>query len=153
MIEFCNGNLFDSGCEALVNTVNCKGVMGCGIALQFKNKYPEMFVDYKNFCGADKLRPGKLHIFGTKPVIINFPTKIDWRNVSKYSWIEVGLARLFGHTIPNLNIKSIAMPALGCNNGKLNWSQIKLLIQKWYYVFDDILKYIDIKVYEPYGKH
>lgn len=113
-------NLFDSGCEALVNTVNCMGVMGCGIALQFKNKYPEMFIDYKNFCDVDKLRPGKLHVFGTKSIIINFPTKVDWRNISKYSWIEVGLARLFGHTIPNLNIKSIAIPVLGCNNGKLS---------------------------------
>jgi hypothetical protein len=127
--------------------------MGRGIALQFKNKYPEMFIDYKTFCDAGKLRPGKFHVFGTKPIIINFPTKIDWRNDSKYSWIEVGLARLFAYTIPSLNIKSIAVPALGCKNGGLNWSQVKPIIQKWYYVFDDLLEHVNIKVYDLYANY
>lgn len=149
MIEFIKGNLFNCNCEALVNTCNCVGVMGRGIALEFKNRYPEMFEDYKNFCNLNKLRPGKLHVFEQKTtprLIINFPTKVDWRNESKYPWIESGLLAL-REVIIDKNIKSIAIPALGCGLGGLQWSIVKPLIQS----FHDSLSCINIivLVYEP----
>lgn len=152
MLNFIKGNLFDSKTEAFVNTVNCLGISGKGLALEFKQRYPEMFKDYKKFCDSEKLRPGKFHIFevNNPKFIINFPTKIDWRNPSKYSWIDAGLARLFARTIPDLNIKSISIPALGCSNGGLVWDKVELLIKKWYYTFDDYLEFVDIKIFKPY---
>ena len=150
MLEFKTGDIFESGCEALVNTTNCVGVMGKGIAAQFKSRYPDMFVDYLSACQRGELRIGKIHTYAAPDVwIINFPTKLDWRNPSKYAWIDVGLARLFALVVPQLKIKSIASPGLGCSNGGLSWDKVKPLIQKWYYTFDDVVGNVDIKVYEP----
>jgi O-acetyl-ADP-ribose deacetylase (regulator of RNase III) len=154
MLSFHNGDLFSAKTDALVNTVNCVGVMGKGIAAQFKSRYPDMFVDYLLVCQRKELRPGKLHVYfhtwvGGGVKIISFPTKLDWRNPSKYAWIDVGLARLFAITIPAWNIKSIAIPALGCANGGLQWDKVKSLIQKWYHTFDDLVGSVDVKVYEP----
>ena len=153
MLEFLEGNLFESNTEALVNTVNCVSIMGTGIALEFKKRYPEMYADYKKFCDNKNLRPGKFHIFeqNSPKFIINFPTKIDWRDPSKYSWIDVGLARLFSRPIPDLNIKSISLPALGCKNGGLDFTKVKQLIEKWYYTFDDYLNNVDVRVFVPYN--
>jgi O-acetyl-ADP-ribose deacetylase (regulator of RNase III) len=123
--------------------------MGKGIALQFKERYPKMFLEYKEACEKSYLRPGKLHLYKDDIWIVNFPTKVDWRNPSKYDWVEAGLARLFAKTIPDLQLKSVGIPALGCSNGGLAWSNVKKIIEKWYYVFDDVLENVDVKIYEP----
>lgn len=149
MISFQSGDLFSAKTEALVNTVNCVGVMGKGIAAQFKTRYPDMFIDYVGACQRKEVRPGKLHIYAADVWIVNFPTKLDWRNPSKYAWVDAGLARLFAITVPTLKIRSIAIPALGCSNGGLSWDKVKMIIEKWYYTFDDIVGDVDVKVYEP----
>ena len=150
MLTFQKGDLFSAKTDALVNTCNTKGIMGCGIALKFKTLYPAMFTSYQIACKNQELRPGKIHTYKANDIwICNFPTKIDWKNPSKYSWIEAGLARLFARTIPDLQINSIAIPALGCSNGGLSFNNVKLLIEKWYYTFDDFLTNVNVKVYEP----
>ena len=132
MIRFVTGNLFESDAFALVNTVNCEGFMGKGIAYQFKMRYPEMNDEYVKKCKSSKLKPGVLHIFLTgSKLIINFPTKNKWREKSKMEYISAGLDELV-KLMTDRNIKSIAIPPLGCGNGGLNWCDVKtLIIQKW----------------------
>jgi len=140
MIEFKKGNLFNSECQTLVNTVNCVGVMGAGIAKQFKQKYPEMFAQYKWACEPGEYRclehGGDLWIWRYtdmfKPrIILCFATKEHWMNPSKVEWIERGLQR-FIEDYRYWGIESIAWPKLGCNNGKLNWeNDVKPLMVKY----------------------
>lgn len=144
-IEFVTGDIFTSNCEAIINTVNCEGKMGKGLAYQFKKKYPNMEREYVEKCKRGELRPGKLHIYQEKDVlIINFPTKDKWRQKSKLEFIKDGLARLVVEII-NRDIKSIAIPPLGAGNGGLNWNDVK----------NEIIYYlnqlVDVKifVYEP----
>ncbi|MEH2160663.1 MAG: macro domain-containing protein [Nostoc sp.] len=125
MFEYKQGNLLEEKTEALVNTVNCVGVMGKGIALQFKQAYPENFRQYKQACRAGKVKPGQMFTVATGGLlnpkyIINFPTKRHWRNNSKIEDIQSGLVALV-QQVQQLAITSIAMPALGCGNGGLNW--------------------------------
>lgn len=132
-IEFRQGDLFDADVDALVNTVNTVGVMGKGIALQFKRRYPDNFKAYAKACKANEVRIGKMFVFDrgalSKPrFIINFPTKKHWRNPSKLDYIETGLADLVAE-IKRLEIPSIALPALGCSNGGLGWQDVKPLIE------------------------
>ena len=116
------GNLFSSKCDWLVNTVNCVGVMGKGIALEFKNRYPAMFENYRNICKKGLLRPGKLWVWrGEDKNILCFPTKDHWRYPSRLEWIEQGLIK-FLDNYKRLGIKTIAFPLLGCNNGGLSES-------------------------------
>ncbi len=136
MIKETTGNLFQSNTEALVNAVNCVGVMGKGIALQFKQKFPaEYFKAYKLACQNGELAIGKVQVFELKNVqtnphfIINFPTKNHWREQSKIEYIESGLQSLV-EEIEQYEIKSIAMPALGCGLGGLNYLEVKHLIEK-----------------------
>lgn len=127
-INYVQGDLLKSNAEALVNAVNCVGVMGKGIALQFKKQYPKMFNSYRSICYNKKLTPGHLHYFKEKDkFIINFPTKDDWRNPSKIEYIENGLVSLV-KLIKKLNLKSIAIPMLGCGNGGLDWKEVNTLI-------------------------
>lgn len=133
MLEFKRGNLLHENVEALVNAVNCVGIMGKGIALQFKNAYPENFRQYKKACKAGNVQPGKMFItltgaFLDPKYIINFPTKRHWEDKSKIEDIESGLDFLV-FEIEKLGINSIAVPALGCGNGGLNWSDVKPLIE------------------------
>jgi O-acetyl-ADP-ribose deacetylase (regulator of RNase III) len=140
MIIYKKGDLFNSECQTLVNTVNCVGIMGKGIALAFKNKYPKMFLSYKSICNKGLLKPGTLQLY-TKydKFILNFPTKLDWKNPSKIEYIEEGLKK-FVETYKDKNITSIAFPLLGCNNGGLTWEkQVKPLMERY-------LNDIDIKV-------
>ncbi|MFA6240369.1 MAG: macro domain-containing protein [Candidatus Hydrogenedentales bacterium] len=129
MVQIVKGNLLEAPAEALVNTVNTLGVMGRGIALQFKQAYPEMFRDYERACKAGEVHLGKMHVFdlgglaGGPHWIINFPTKGDWRRPSKMSDIEAGLVDLKA-VIQNLGIRSIALPPLGCGNGGLDWNDV-----------------------------
>lgn len=133
MIQFLKGNLLDSTAAALVNTVNTVGVMGKGIALQFKEAFPVNNRKYIEACKAGTLYPGKLlavkdhnALLGEK-LIINFPTKKHWRHPSKYEYIEEGLKALV-ILIKEQSVKSIAIPPLGCGNGGLNWSRVKQMI-------------------------
>lgn len=149
MISFTKGNLLESQAEALVNTVNTVGVMGKGIALQFKERFPENFKVYKQAVDKKLLSIGKLLVHreetllhGSK-LIINFPTKIHWRNPSKMGYIELGLDAL-RELILNEGIRSIAIPPLGAGNGGLNWNQVReLIVQK----LEDLD--CEIIIYEP----
>lgn len=151
MVVFKKGNILEEQAEALVNTVNCVGVMGKGIALQFKKAYPENFKAYKKVCNAEELQPGHLFIFETGPLltpryIVNFPTKLHWRQKSKIDYIKDGLASLRQEIIAR-NIHSLAIPPLGCGNGGLHWEEVKPLIVA---ALDDIPG-LHLIIYEPGG--
>jgi O-acetyl-ADP-ribose deacetylase (regulator of RNase III) len=119
------GNLFDSGAQTLVNTVNIVGVMGKGIALQFKQRFPDMFADYQRRCAAGQVRLGEPYLWQgpTEPWVINFPTKGHWRSVSKLTDIERGLAFLAEH-LAAWRVTSLAVPPLGAGSGGLDWATV-----------------------------
>jgi O-acetyl-ADP-ribose deacetylase (regulator of RNase III) len=129
-IERGTGNLLEADVDALVNTVNTEGVMGKGLALQFKKAFPDAFASYEQACKAGEVLPGHVHIVRrlTSPrFIINFPTKTRWRLPSKIEFIRDGLADLVNQ-VPALEIASIAIPPLGCGHGGLSWSDVKPLV-------------------------
>ena len=130
MITYIQGDLFESPAKVLVNTVNTVGVMGKGIALQFKKIYPDMFEEYRIRCEKKELQIGDLLLFKTENKwILNFPTKKHWRNPSKVRYIEAGLQKL-SEKYAELGITAIALPELGCGNGELNFeSQVKPLME------------------------
>jgi O-acetyl-ADP-ribose deacetylase (regulator of RNase III) len=139
MIIEATGNLLDAQAEALVNAVNTVGVMGKGIALQFKKAFPENFAAYEMACKAGEVTSGKMFIFETGSTvgpryIINFPTKRHWRDGSRIEDIETGLVALVAD-VRRLGIRSLALPALGCGNGGLSWKDVRPLIEK---VFADL---------------
>lgn len=147
MVKIIRGKtIFDSDAQTLVNTINCVGVMGKGIALEFKNKYPEMFDKYKSFCDKGVFKPGVLWIYKAEDGkwVLNFPTKIDWRNPSKIEYIEEGLKK-FVEIWEEKGIKSIAFPLLGCSNGGLDANEVIPLMEKYLnkceglkvYIYDD----------------
>ena len=149
MIHFKTGDLLAEEAEALVNTVNCVGVMGKGIALDFKKTYPSNFRDYAAACKRGEIQPGHMHIFETNNLvnphyIVNFPTKRHWRDPSRIMDIDSGLSDL-ARVIADCKIESIALPALGCGLGGLNWLDVKPLIEN---VLGD-LEAVDIVVFEP----
>lgn len=149
MIEFKTGDIFESDAEALVNTVNCVGIMGRGIALQFKNKYPRNFKAYQQACKKELLKPGKMFVFETEQLvlpkwIINFPTKRHWRGKSRIEDIESGLIDLV-KVIQEKNIRSIAIPPLGAGLGGLEWRDVRLRIEQTL----NHIRNVKIFVYEP----
>lgn len=131
MIEYVKTSIFESPAMALVNPVNCVGVMGKGLALEFKKRYPAMFQDYKEACEAGILEPGIVHYYpiGDK-VIINFPTKRHYRNESKPWYISAGL-HYFARTYEAYRITSVSFPKLGCGNGGLDWEMVKPIMEKY----------------------
>jgi O-acetyl-ADP-ribose deacetylase (regulator of RNase III) len=130
MVEFTKGNLFELPVDARVNTVNCQGVMGAGMALAFKNRYPEMFKDYERACRRGEVRPGNLHVWRVAgDWIINFPTKRDWREPSRYEDIGSGLEALRSYLGEQGHI-SVALPALGCGHGGLDWQRVSSMIKE-----------------------
>jgi O-acetyl-ADP-ribose deacetylase (regulator of RNase III)/uncharacterized protein YwgA len=148
MIIYKVGNILDAKADALVNTVNTVGVMGKGIALQFKNEFPENYKKYTDAVGRKEIAVGKVQIVPVNELsgvkyIVNFPTKAHWRYPSKIEWIKNGLDDL-RQKIAILNIESIAVPPLGCGNGGLNWDDVKPLII-------DAMSHLDmtVYVYEP----
>lgn len=149
MIKFLTGNILDSKAEALINTVNTVGIMGKGIALQFKKAYPNNFKAYHQACKNEQVKIGKLfvtkddNLTSGEKIIINFPTKKDWRKPSEYEYIEKGLKDLL-NIIDIYNIKSIAIPPLGAGNGGLEWEKVKNIIFQYLNHLD-----IEILVYEP----
>jgi len=148
MIEFKHGNLLEAKTDAVVNTVNCVGVMGKGIALQFKQMWPDNFKLYKQACDRKELRPGKLLVWDAglfKPrYIINFPTKDHWKGKSKIEYIDSGLKELKRFIIES-DVKSISIPPLGCGNGGLNWGEVKKHILNALSDIDGV----EITIYEP----
>jgi len=127
MLELVTGNLLEADTEALVNAVNTEGVMGKGIALQFKRQYPEMFEEYQRACKEGQVQPGRMHVYERREIfnryIINFPTKRHWRSPSSIEDIKAGLNAL-AEEIRQRHIKSIALPALGCGHGSLDWGEV-----------------------------
>lgn len=141
MIHYYEGTVFNTPAKVLVNTVNCFGVMGAGIALEFKLRYPEMFEDYVIKCEQKEMYVGKPKLFkySQDVWIMNFPTKNHWRNPSKMNYIEEGL-KYFVQNYKKANINSIAFPKLGTSNGGLDWLEVKPMMEKY-------LREIDIDVY------
>lgn len=134
MIEYKNGDILSEDAEAIVNTVNCVGIMGRGLALQYKNKYPQNFKEYELACKNEEVKPGKMFVHQTGQLmnpkyIINFPTKRHWKANSKIEDIEDGLDDLI-KVIQNLGIKSIAIPPLGSGLGGLDWKIVKQKIEQ-----------------------
>lgn len=132
MVTYVNGNLFEAPARVLVNTVNTAGVMGKGIALEFKRIYPEMFSRYQHFCETGQLTVGKLYLFKTDyKWVLNFPTKKHWRAPSQLEYIEAGLKK-FVCNYADVGITSIAFPALGCGNGELDYdTQVRPLMEDY----------------------
>ena len=130
MITIVHGNIFDSKCQTIVNAVNCVGVMGKGLALQYKTRYPEMFEEYRKICLNSNFYPGCLHLYNAPDhKIINFPTKNDWRQKSEYSYIETGL-ETFKNVYKSWGIVNIAFPPLGCGLGGLEQEKVLAMIEK-----------------------
>ena len=165
MIREKVGNLLDAEVDALVNTVNCVGVMGRGIALMFRERFPENYQDYKDAYAdgkielgivrpfelgaqgseSDRLLPGTIRNDGHRPkFIFNFPTKNDWRGKSKLEWIDDGLKNMV-ELMEELKVRSVAMPRLGAGNGGLDWARVRPLIDTHLGKLDNV----EVYVYEP----
>lgn len=151
MIKFTRGDILQADVEAIVNTVNCVGVMGRGIALQFKKAWPENFKAYAAACKNNEVQPGKMFVFATQQLanpryIINFPTKRHWRGASRMEDIDSGLEALAA-AIREKHIQSIAIPPLGCGLGGLDWNQVKQKIEQSLSALPDVY----VLIYEPQG--
>jgi O-acetyl-ADP-ribose deacetylase (regulator of RNase III) len=151
MIEIGKGNLLEADVDALVNTVNCDGFMGKGVALQFKQAFPKNFKAYDEACRAGEVVPGRMHVFDNGGLlrprfIINFPTKRHWRNKSRIEDIESGLKALI-QAVRRLKIRSIALPPLGCGLGGLNWRQVRPMIEHSF----EALPEVRTILFEPKG--
>lgn len=151
MITFHHGDLLQSDAQALVNTVNCVGVMGAGIALAFKKAYPSMFEAYKLQCQSGLMKPGGVRFFkrdelgGSCRYLVNFATKNDWRMPSELSYVELGLKALREGVVSRA-ITSIAIPPLGCGLGGLGWNVVRPMIVS---TFNDVPNLV-VHVYEPH---
>lgn len=140
MITYLHSTLFSSPAQTLVNTVNTEGVMGKGIAKQFKSRFPKMFLEYKKLCDDKRLGIGNLHLWrGDTTWVLNFPTKVTWRQPSRLTYIEAGLDK-FVETYRSLGVVSAAFPPLGCGNGGLDWNEVRPLMERY-------LKRVNIPVY------
>ena len=142
MITITNGDILKANVEALVCPVNCVGVMGKGLALQFKREFPDNYMEYASACSIGEIAPGRVFIHSrraTKPpyFIINFPTKRHWRDLSRLEDIEMGLEALIA-AVERLDISSIAVPALGCGLGGLQWDTVFPLIASAFHRLPDM---------------
>jgi O-acetyl-ADP-ribose deacetylase (regulator of RNase III) len=151
MIELAHGDILGADAEALVNTVNCVGVMGRGIALQFRKAYPENFKVYEVACEREVVRPGKMLVFETglltgPKFIINFPTKRHWKGKSKMEDIDKGLIALIDE-IKKRGIRSVAVPPLGCGLGGLDWNKVRPKIVQAFEALPDVR----VVLFEPSG--
>jgi O-acetyl-ADP-ribose deacetylase (regulator of RNase III) len=150
-ITFTSGDILAADVEALVNTVNCVGIMGRGVALQFKNAFPANFKAYEAACKRKEVQPGRMFVFETRTAmnphyIINFPTKRHWRGKSRIEDIETGLGALV-QEIRARHIRSIAVPPLGSGLGGLNWSDVRAHIGRALHGLPDV----EVVVFEPSG--
>lgn len=148
MLRFVNTNLFESPAQTIVNTVNTVGVMGKGIAKDFKARFPDMYREYKHYCDSRELAIGALHVWrGQSKWVLNFPTKTTWKLPSKLDYIEHGL-RTFREHYPQLGIRSIAFPPLGCGNGNLDWQDVRPIMVQYLHKLD-IPIWIHEKLVDP----
>jgi O-acetyl-ADP-ribose deacetylase (regulator of RNase III) len=151
MIKLTHGDILKADVEVLVNTVNCMGIMGRGIALQFSKAFPENSKVYKAACEKKQLHPGMMLVYNLNRLenpryVINFPTKRHWKGKSRIEDIESGLKALV-EEVHKRNIHSIAIPSLGCGLGGLNWKQVRPMIEK---AFEDLTN-VKVLLYEPSG--
>jgi O-acetyl-ADP-ribose deacetylase (regulator of RNase III) len=142
MVEITQGNLLKTDAEALVNTVNCMGHMGKGIALQFKQAFPENLKAYEKVCQDHQLHPGRMLVFKTGMLqnpkyIINFPTKRHWKGKARIEDIHAGLSAL-AEEVRQLGIHSVAVPPLGCGLGGLDWSEVRPMIEEAFQALPDV---------------
>lgn len=146
-ITFKRGNLFDSNMQTFTNTVNTVGIMGAGIAKQFKARFPEMFQDYKKRCQRNLVETGRPYLWksgaANEAWVLNFPTKQHWRANSRMEWIEQGLEYLVQH-YQDWGIQSLAIPALGCSLGGLSWQEVKPVMEHFLSQLA-----IPVEIYEP----
>ncbi|WP_238161528.1 macro domain-containing protein [Kribbella antibiotica] len=146
MLRTVSGDLLRDDADALVNAVNTAGVMGKGIALQFKQTWPDMFRDYRAACQRGEIQLGHMHVWSAPPCfIINFPTKQHWRSTSKLTDIEAGLVDLV-RVIDELELESIAIPPLGCGYGGLTWADVEPLI---HHELAPVADRVDIRIFAP----
>lgn len=143
-VKVVQGDMFKSSAQTLVNTINCVGAMGKGIALEFKKRYPAMYDRYRQLCKDGLIQTGKLWLYKADDGkwVLNFPTKQHWRNPSKVEYIEQGLDK-FVKTYKEKGIISIAFPMLGCSNGGLDKNEILPIMQKYLEQCDDL----DVEIY------
>lgn len=131
-IQYVSGNILEANTQVLCNPVNCKGVMGAGLALQFKEAYPRMFTFYQKYCEMDLLKPGLVQVYDGFEIyprmIFNVATKYWWKDPSEIKWIIWGAANI-ARLIQVRSVKSIAIPALGCGRGGLKWSRVKRILE------------------------
>lgn len=151
MIELTTGDLLKADAEALVNTVNCDGFMGRGVAAQFKRMFPANFKAYEQACKRGEVQPGRMLIVRTEAErgprwIVNFPTKRHWRNRSRLEDIESGLTALVAD-VDRLSIRSIAIPPLGCGLGGLAWSEVRPRIEHAFVAHPEVR----VLLFEPAG--
>ena len=147
MITYTKGDIFSGDYEAIVNPVNCVGVMGAGLAKEFRKRYPAMFLAYQSECKKERVSIGVCLVWDTDvpnpKYVVNLPTKIHWKDSSEYEYIRLGLVSLESY-IRNNNIKSIGIPALGCGLGGLDWKELRPLFDKYLSDLD-----CSITVFEP----
>src|SRR5213594_803260 len=153
MLTYRQGNLLEADVDAVVNTVNTVGVMGKGIALMFKERYPENYRAYEAACKAGQVQTGRMFVTATGELsgprwVINFPTKKHWRHPSRFEWIEEGLEDL-RRVVREKGIRSLALPPLGCGNGGLEWSDVRRLIENAVAAMPDV----DVIAFEPTAKY
>jgi len=153
MLHYRSGNLLEADADAVVNTVNTVGIMGKGIALMFKEAFPANFREYAAACDRGDVRTGAMFVTERSALagprwIINFPTKEHWRGTTRIEWIERGLGDLKRVILAN-NIRSIALPPLGCGNGGLEWAEVRPLIERSLGGLEEV----EVYVYEPTAKY
>lgn len=149
MIQFMTGNLLHADTEALVNPVNCEGVMGAGLALHMKQKFPENFEAYRQACRRSEVQPGQMFVFQTGSLanpkyIVNFPTKRKWRENSRIEDIESGLGALVSALL-QFGVSSVAIPPLGCGLGRLSWHDVRPLIVDRFQAYPEL----NVLIFEP----
>jgi O-acetyl-ADP-ribose deacetylase (regulator of RNase III) len=146
MIQYRQGDLFECGADCLVNAVNCEGIMGKGIAYQFKIRFPENNKSYIKACKLGELKIGKIHFFTENGItVINLPTKDKWRQPSKMEYVKEGMDNLV-ELLPTLGVKKIAIPSLGCGNGGLLWEKVKKVIEE---KISGLKEEYDFLIFEP----
>lgn len=150
MIERRQGDVLDADAEAIVNTVNCVGVMGKGVALRVKQAYPQVYARYRKACQAGEVQPGRMLVVPTNRLdnpkyIINFPTKRHWRQAARLADIRAGLPALIAE-VKRLGLRSVAVPALGCGNGGLDWDTVRPLIEEAFAALPEVR----VLLYDPW---
>ena len=148
-IKEIHGNIFNTTCQTVVNTVNCYGVMGKGLALEFRHRYPDMYEKYRAVCSEKQLKVGMLQLWKhSAPWILNFPTKNHWRQPSRLDYIERGLKK-FASEYRKKGITSVAFPQLGTQSGGLDWTDVKELMYRHLLPLENLS--VEIYIFDPLG--